>query len=195
MTELLRKNDMKRILIAPDKFKGSLSALKVCESIAAGLKQKDPSLEISFHPMADGGDGSLTILADHLNLKKEELKTVDPLGRSITANYFTATDAAFIEVASASGLILLKENEHNPLLTSTLGTGQLMADTILNGFQNIYLFLGGSATNDVGMGIAQALGFQFLDKKNNPLDPIGKNLFHINTIKNSHLFDFNKISE
>lgn len=182
------------ILIAPDKFKGSLSARQVCEAIALGLKQKDESLNCTLHPMADGGDDSLTILAEHLALKKKKVRTQDPLGRSITATYFTSSDAAFIEVASASGLVLLKQSERNPMLTSTLGTGKLIVDAIQKGYNKIYLFLGGSATNDAGMGIAHTLGVRFLDAENNILRPIGQNLKKIVTIKNKKQFDFDKIS-
>jgi glycerate kinase len=188
----MKKNPLK-VLIAPDKFKGSLSAKEVCEAIASGLNQKEESLEIIFHPMADGGDDSLTILADHLALEEVIVDSQDPLGRTITAKYFTSNDAAFIEVASASGLVLLAESERNPLHTSTLGTGMIILDAISKGHQNIYLFLGGSATNDTGMGIAQALGFSFLDKENNILTPVGGNLSKVVSIKNNNLFDFNEI--
>ncbi|MDB4769215.1 glycerate kinase, partial [Saprospiraceae bacterium] len=121
-------------------------------------------MDIIYHPMADGGDGSLIILSNHLSLKKNKITTVDPIGRIISTHYFTSTDAAFIEIASASGLVLLSKNEKNPLITSTAGTGKMIANALSKGFKNIYLFLGGSATNDAGMGIASELGFQFLDK-------------------------------
>ncbi len=182
-----------KILIAPDKFKGSLSAKAVGEAIAKGLRQTDEKLEITFHPMADGGDGSLTILKDHLNLEEELIRTCDPLGRPISTKYFRSKDAAFIEVASASGLVLLKEPERNPLATSTLGTGEQIRHAISKGYQNIFLFLGGSATNDAGMGIAQALGFQFLDVENNLLQPIGKHLSKVAKIQNKNIIDFGKI--
>ena len=167
-----------KILIAPDKFKGSMSAQKVCEAIKKGLKKNDNSLEIISHPMADGGDGSMDVLSNHLPLQKNKITTVDPLGREITTHYFTSSDAAFIEVASASGLVLLSKIEQNPLLTSTIGTGKIIADAISKGFQNIYLFLGGSATNDAGMGIASQLGFRFLDENKKALLPFGENCSH-----------------
>ena len=182
-----------KILIAPDKFKGSLSAQEVCEAIGNALKKNNSSLEIIHHPMADGGDGSLDILSKHLSLEKQIIKTVDPIGREISTHYFTSTDAAFIEVASASGLVLLSKNERNPLLTSTLGTGRMLADALTKGFKNIYLFLGGSATNDAGMGIASELGFHFLDKNKNELSPIGENLSKVKFIHSTPIFDFEKI--
>ncbi len=183
-----------KVLITPDNFKGSLSAKEVCEAIASGLRKKEEPLDITFHPMADGGDGSIEILADHLSLEEVSIKSQDPLGRPITAKYFTSKDAAFIEVASASGLVLLEESERNPMHTSTLGTGILLHDAISKGHQNIYLFLGGSATNDAGMGIVQALGYHFLDKENNILTPVGKNLSNVKSIKNNNLFDFSEIN-
>ncbi len=182
-----------KILIAPDKFKGSLTAKEVCEAIAAGLRQQEESLAINFHPMADGGEDSLAILAQHLGLFKETVKTLDPLGRAMSSHYFTSKEAAFIELAGASGLVLLEKTERNPMNTSTLGTGKILLEAIAKGHQNIYLFLGGSATNDGGMGIAHALGFQFLDQANQLLQPIGKNLSKVRQIKYPQEIDFEQI--
>lgn len=182
-----------KILIAPDKFKGSLSAREVCEAIKSGLQQQNEKLEIISHPMADGGDGSLEVLTDYLDLKSQPIQTVDPLGRTMTAEYFTSADAAFIEVASASGLVLLKEEERSPFKTSTLGTGRMIAHALTNSYQQIYLFLGGSATNDAGLGIAAALGCQFLDKNRKVLEPIGENLAFIKQINCHPKFDFEKM--
>jgi glycerate kinase len=168
-----------RILITPDKFKGSLSALEVCQAIGGGLQRYDPSITSTYHPMADGGDGSLAAIANHLPLIARDVHTTDPLGRGITARYYTSSDAAFIEVASASGLVLLSPSERNPLKTSTFGTGKMILDAIDRGIEHIYLFLGGSATNDAGMGIAAALGCQFLDEHKKELEPTGENLHQV----------------
>ncbi len=181
------------ILIAPDKFKGSLSALEVCEAIERGLDERGKPVEVIFHPMADGGDGSLAALKSHLNLEAQNILTIDPLGRAIHAEYYASGNAAFIEVASASGLVLLKEKERNPLKTSTLGTGKMMVDAITKGYQHIYLFLGGSATNDAGMGIATALGYQFLDQTKNILEPVGENLNKVQFIEPSLLTDLQNV--
>jgi glycerate kinase len=181
-----------KVLLCPDKFKGSLSAKQVCEAIGTGLKKSQPESETVFHPMADGGDGSLEILSAHLDLRPKPVLTTDPLNRPITATYFTSTDAAFIELASASGLVLLKNGERNPLITSSFGSGKMIADALANGFQKIYLFLGGSATNDAGMGIAAALGCQFLGKNGEMLEPTGGNLPKVKSITPSRLFDFKK---
>ncbi len=144
--------------------------------------------------MADGGDGSLEILSGYFPFEKKVVEVDDPLGRKITAEYFTYNNIAFIELAKASGLVLLSPEERNPLFTSTTGTGQLIADAIQNGIKNIYLFLGGSSTNDAGMGIAHALGFRFKNKAGSILSPVGKNLLETDTIFNTGHFDFNKIN-
>ncbi len=168
-----------KILLCPDKFKGSLSAQQVCSAIVRGLPN---TVQPLLHPMADGGDGSLEVLARHLDLKPQPIAATDPLGRPLQANYFTAGQVAFIELASASGLVLLQPHEHNPLLTSTWGSGLQVVDAIAQGCRQIYLFLGGSATTDGGMGIASALGFVFLDAAGNPLSPTGGSLQHVTTI-------------
>lgn len=182
-----------KILICPDKFKGSLTALQVCRAIETGLKKGRKQVETVLHPMADGGDGSLDILSEHLDLKARHITVNDPLGRPVQAQYFTAGDVAFIELATASGLVLLKNEERNPLLTSTFGTGQMMVDALSNGCRKIYLFLGGSATNDAGMGIAAALGCCFFDENNRLLEPIGGNLPLVKSIAPSQFFDFKKV--
>jgi glycerate kinase len=111
-------------------------------------------------------------LIKRLNLIERQITTIDPLGRKIKAHYFHSDDTAFIELASASGLVLLKPFERNPLITSTRGTGLMMKDAIEQGFERIYLFIGGSATNDAGMGIAHSLGL---------------------TVKNNEVFDYKKL--
>jgi len=179
-----------KILLCPDKFKGSLSAEQVCHAVREGLLSVDSNLEIISHPMADGGDGSIEILKSLLKLKGIKIQTLDGLKRNIEAKYYYNDDSAFIELASASGLVLLSKAERNPMTTSTLGTGLLMKDALERGFKKLYLFIGGSSTNDAGIGIAQALGFDFLDKKDSSLDPIGSNLGKIHKIVNNNLYNF-----
>ena len=182
------------ILIAPDKFKGTLTAKEVCEALARGLRKCDPALHIELHPLADGGDGSLEILSNYMDLKTQTVPCQGPLGRPIEARYYTSDKAAFIELAAASGYVLLKKEEKNPLLTSTYGTGQMMRHALEAGFEEIYLFLGGSATSEAGIGMATALGFSFLDKNGKRVKPIGQNLSEIHSIDASQvLFDFSNI--
>lgn len=173
---------MANILLAPDKFKGSLSARGVAEALIIGLQTPFPTASFTIHPMADGGDGSLAILREHLALEEVTVDTVDPLGRPLQTSYLCDDSSAFIEVASASGIVLLKQEELNPSLTSTSGTGKMIAHAIATGKCKIYLFLGGSATNDLGLGIAHALGYRLLDGSSQELVPQGKNLSLIHTI-------------
>ena len=184
-----------KFLIAPDKFKGSMTAQEVCESIIKGLKKNSHSHEFIAHPLADGGDGSIDILSEYLPLSRVEQLASDPLGRTIKAYYYLAGKTAFIELAVTSGLVLLTQNERDPMNTNTFGTGELVKDAIEKGVKEIYLFVGGSATNDGGMGLAQALGFRFLDKKGNPLDPCGKNLIHVEQIDSQQVaVDFTQVN-
>lgn len=185
--------EKRKILIAPDKFKGSLSAMEVCNAIKRGLEKQNKNVVIHTHPLADGGDGSLEVIALHLDLQKQLIETTDPLGRPIQACYYTNHQTAFIELAKASGLVLLQTDELNPLKTSTLGTGKMIAHAITKGCNEICLFLGGSATNDGGMGIAAALGVHFLDADQEVLSPIGENLIKVRSIKKHLDFDIEKV--
>ncbi len=164
-----------KVLIAPDKFKGSLSASAVCNAIEKGLKQHSGDLSIIKIPLADGGEGSLEIIEQVLDLQTIILEVSDPLGRPISASYRLSGTTAYVEMAAASGLDLLKSEERNCMLTSSYGTGQLILDAYQRGAVHIYLFVGGSATNDAGMGILHALGIQLL-AKDQLLKPIGSSL-------------------
>jgi glycerate kinase len=173
-----------KILIAPDKFKGSLNALEVGNLIKQGLLAANSNFEVVIFPLADGGEGTAEILTYHSQGSLIEVSVNDPLFRPIQAQYGLAKDGktAFIEMAKASGLVLLKESERNPLKTSTLGTGELIADALQRGVETIILGIGGSATNDLGIGMAEALGYEFLDKNGKKLIPIGANLLEIKDI-------------
>jgi glycerate kinase len=171
-----------KILIAPDKFKDSLTALKVCEALALGIKRIDPSIEIVNQPMADGGEGTLEVLKTNLGLEKVEAIVKDPLFRPIKAYYLKNEHIAFIEMAEASGLKRLETHEYNPAKTSTFGTGELIKHAIESGVKRINLFIGGSATNDGGIGLASALGCSFYSKEGNVLNPTGESLSQIHQI-------------
>ena len=184
-----------KILIAPDKFKGSLSAQEVCEAIEKGIKRFDASIETIKHPLADGGEGTLYILQNYFNLEPITIPVQDPLFNWINASYMASNDTAFIEMSNASGLQLLDKKNQNCYNTSTIGTGQLIYDAIEKGFKNINLFIGGSATNDAGIGMASALGYRFYDSENKLIKPIGKELINISKIDASSLyFNLNTIN-
>ncbi len=173
-----------KIIIAPDKFKGSLTSLQVCECIRRGVLQNSINADVYIFPMADGGDGFGPVMKYYLHTETITCKTVDPLMRSISAAYEwdIKNKTAIIELASAGGLVLLKEGEQNPLHTSTYGTGLLIQHAIDKGANKIILGLGGSATNDAGIGILSALGFVFKDEQGRELKPAGENLQYIQTM-------------
>ncbi|MEM6633797.1 MAG: glycerate kinase, partial [Bacteroidota bacterium] len=177
-----------KILIAPDKFKGSLSALAVAEAIAKGIKRANPSYTCHLHPLADGGDGSVQVLSSFLDLEEIPVQVVDPLGKPLNVSYHLYEDTAFVELAQASGLVLVPESDRNPLETTTYGTGLLIRNAIEKGAKKVFLFLGGSATNDGGMGIAQALEVKFLAEDGKELEPKGKNLANVHQIIPSEKF-------
>lgn len=173
-----------KIIVAPDKFKGSLTSFQVCEIVGKSLREKNATIQILEFPMADGGDGFATVMKHYLQTETIDCKTIDALGREINASYEwdNKQKTAVIEMAVASGLALLKKEEQNPMLTSTLGTGILIKNAIEKGATRILLGLGGSATNDAGMGILAALGFQFADKNEKLLAASGKNLSAVKKI-------------
>lgn len=181
-----------KFVIAPDKFKGSLTGFEFCNAVEEGLKLIfNTDSTILKMPMADGGDGTMEVIAYYLNGKKIAQTVQDPLGRHVQSEYLFATDrkVAFIEMAEASGLKLLNANEYNCLETSSYGTGELIVDAIENGAEHIILGIGGSATNDGGMGMAAALGYKFLDVDAKPLLPVGKNLIKVNSIDDSQVHE------
>lgn len=182
------KHRKPKIVIAPDKFKGSLSALEVCEAIRQGIQKILPEAEIIMHPLADGGEGSLDILGDHLEVETIEAIVQDPLFRPLRSTYVKSGDKAYVEMARASGLPLLKATERNARLTTTFGTGQLIRNALQRGSREIMLFVGGSATNDGGIGMASALGYRFLDKHGKPVKPIGEELIRISRIHADQLY-------
>jgi glycerate 2-kinase len=172
------------ILIAPDKFKGSLSAIQVCDAVASAIVEKHPAWPIKKFPMADGGEGTCDILTSIAGGKKIAARARDPLFREIETFYGISPDGntAFIEMASASGLQLLKREERNPMLTSSIGTGDLIMHALRAGVKFIVLGCGGSATNDGGIGMASALGVAFFDSNGTNVKPIGANLSIIKSV-------------
>ena len=172
-----------KILIAPDSFKGSLDASEVCDAIAAGVINEVPDAIIIKNPMADGGEGTVQSIVDAQNGQICVAEVSGPLGNIVTAKYgIINKDTAIIEMAEASGLTLISTLERNPLLTTTFGTGELILDAINNGCKNIIIGVGGSATNDGGAGMAQALGFSLLDKNKDPIQRGGQGLAKLDSI-------------
>lgn len=163
-----------RIVVAPDKFKGSLTARAAGDAIARGLARAFLGAKIDVVPVADGGDGTADVLVHALGGKLVTAEVMGPDGVTVSATYGSLPEArAVIELASASGLALIAPGKNDPLTATTYGTGQLIADAIDAGAKKIILAIGGSATNDGGSGALAALGARFTDAAGKPLAPGG----------------------
>lgn len=154
-----------KIIVSPDSFKGSLSATDAAKVMADAIHNLDEKIEIVRLPVADGGEGTLDALVNATNGEIKTVQVQDPLGRVITALFGVLGDGqtCIIEMAKASGLTLLSQGERNPLKASTYGTGQLILHALDEGYRTFIIGIGGSATNDGGMGMLRALGMKFLD--------------------------------
>jgi len=152
-----------KILIAPDKFKGALSAREAAENIAKGLRDALPDATIEMMPMADGGEGTAEVICNARGGSWVQCKAHDPLGREIDAHYAWIADEklAVMEMSEAAGMRRLSENERDPIRANTFGVGEMILDAATRGAVEIIIGLGGSATNDGGFGMARALGFRF----------------------------------
>jgi len=155
-----------KIVIAPDSFKGSLTAIEVSDAIEIGVKKAFPDSLVEKIPMADGGEGTVQCLVNATQGKLYDKEVVGPLGETVVASFGILGDqtTASIEMASASGLPLVPPDRKNPMITTTYGTGQLIKAALDHGCQKMIIGIGGSATNDGGAGMLQALGVQLLDK-------------------------------
>jgi len=184
-----------RIVIAPDSFKECLTSTEVAESIAMGILRVAQDAEIHKIPMADGGEGTVEALVAATGGQIHEVNTLDPLMRPIKAKYGVLGNGqiAVIEMAAASGLALVELENRNPLITSTYGTGLMIKHVLEQGYKKIILGIGGSATNDGGAGMAQALGFKLFDAEGKEIGQGGACLASLIGIDGSH-FD-PKLSE
>ncbi len=169
-----------RILIAIDKFKGSIPATVAAQAIASALKQTLPEAECDLCPIADGGEGTAEAVVTAMNGEWCETTTFDAQNRPVTARYgFVRTEGgleAIMEMSAASGLAMVSDLPLNPATATTYGTGLMVLDAIKRGAQRIVIGIGGSATNDAGIGMAAALGFRFLDANDAPLESIISNM-------------------
>ena len=158
------------IVIAIDSFKGSLTSYEAGNTVKKSAEKVFPDSVINVCPIADGGEGTANAIISAVNGTLLKTAVHDPLNRPITAEYgiIPQSNTAVIEMASASGLTLISENERNPLYTTTYGVGEMIADAIEKDCRNFIIGIGGSATNDGGVGMLCALGFEFLDKDGKP---------------------------
>jgi glycerate 2-kinase len=173
-----------KIIIAPDSYKGSLTAKEVSDSIERGIRKVYSDAQIEKVPMADGGEGTVQSLVDGTGGRIIKVRVKDPLLRDVDSFYGILGDGktAVIEMAAASGLPLISEDEQNPMKTTTYGTGELIKHALDKGCTNIIIGIGGSATNDGGAGMVKALGVKLLDKKNEDVGFGGGSLEKIHSI-------------
>lgn len=184
---------MKRIVICPDSFKGSLSASTAAHIIASTLQELHPIAELIEMPLADGGEGTLEIVSKKYP-RKIDIETVDALGKGLSTHYLTDESEcqAFIESASSIGLPLISPEDRNVMKASSYGLGQTILSAIRAGSREMIVSLGGSATCDGGMGMMEALGYRFYDNSGRELSGSGENLQKIEKIDSTHIKSFLK---
>lgn len=180
------------VIIAMDSFKGSLSSIEAGEAVKAGINDLVNTAEVYY--VADGGEGSVEAVKWAAKLKsfgdefnEVSINTLDALKRPIKASYLLLNNLCVLEMASSCGLAQLKEDERNPLKTSTYGVGLMIKDALNRGARKFIIGIGGSATNDAGVGMLEALGFCFLNKEGEEFSPLGGDLADITKIKGSSL--------
>lgn len=181
---IFNKNIFMKVLIAIDSFKDSLSASSAAKAVREGFLKGNPGADVITLPMADGGEGTVSSLIEATEGTVVELEVMDPLMRPVKSFYGISGDGmtAIIEMAAASGLEMLRPEERNPWYTTTFGTGQLIADALEKGCRKFLLGIGGSATNDCGAGMAEALGVLFRNASGEPVSKGGGALGKIHTI-------------
>ena len=188
---------MKKIVVASDSFKGSLTSLEVAAGAEQGIHEVFPECEVVKVNVADGGEGTMDALRSTLGGQWVTVAAADPLGRPRDVSYVVLSDGktAVIEMSAASGLPLLEPQERNPMLTSTFGTGEMIVDALSRGCRRFLVGIGGSATNDAGMGMLEALGFRFIDKDGKVLPGRGESMSEVVDIDMSHVSPEVKESE
>ena len=178
-----------KVVIAIDSFKGSISSPDAGAAICEGIQRVFPDAEVFVRPLADGGEGTVEALAIGMHGRIRTVTVTGPLGTPVEAAYGILDDSktAIIEMSAAAGITLVDEPNRNPLYTTTYGVGELIRDAIINGCRNFIVGIGGSATNDGGIGMLQALGYEFRDNNGQPV-PFGANgLSKIATIHDTHV--------
>ncbi len=172
------------ILIAPDSYKESLTSVQVSKYIKKGILNVSKKHNLTLIPLADGGEGTVNSIVSATDGEIINKKVIGPLGKKVNALFGIINNGktAVVEMASASGLQLIPIDKRDPTITTTYGTGQLIKEALSYGIEDIIIGIGGSATNDAGVGMAQALGVKFLDKNNNDIEFGGRNLNKIKTI-------------
>ncbi len=159
------------IVVAMDSFKGSLSSIEAGQAVRAGITQADPSAQVTVRPLADGGEGTVEALISGMGGQRQQVTVTGPLGAPVVCTYgiLPATGTAVVEMSGAAGLPLVPEPQRDPLYTTTYGVGEVIRDAITKGCRRFLVGIGGSATNDGGAGMLQALGYGFWDAEGRPI--------------------------
>ncbi|MDE7130237.1 MAG: glycerate kinase [Lachnospiraceae bacterium] len=178
-----------KAVVAIDSLKGSLSSMEAGQAIAEGIHKADPQAEVVIRPLADGGEGTVDALVCGMNGKMHEVQVTGPLGTPVNCGYgiIEETKTAVIEMSGAAGITLVPEEKRNPLHTTTYGVGEVIKDAIAKGCRRFIIGIGGSATNDGGVGMLQALGFGFLDKEGNQVPFGAKGLERLEKITDTYV--------
>lgn len=178
---------MKKVILAFDSFKGSVGSLDIARCVRQVILKEYPHSEVVCFPVADGGEGTTEAICNYLDTTPVSCTVHDPLMNRCEVSYGITTDrtTAVLEMASSSGLTLVPVSLRNPMYTSTFGTGEVIADALERGCRKFIVGIGGSATNDGGIGMLQALGVRFLDKQGYELEAVGCNLIRIQQIDDS----------
>ena len=178
-----------RVVVAIDSFKGSMSSLEAGEAISNGIKKAHKDAEVEIRPLADGGEGTVEALSIGMGGKLINVDVTGPVGRKVNAVYgiVDSSKTAIIEMSQAAGITLVSGDEKNPLYTTTFGVGELIKDAINKGCRHFVVGIGGSATNDCGIGMLQALGYEFLDKEGNQVGFGASGVIDIVSIKDENV--------
>ena len=171
-----------KVVIAPDSFKESLPANEVAEAIKRGFERAIPNVECLLLPVGDGGEGTVDAIKSSLGLEEKIVQVTGPFGDEVLMSYFQKRDLALFEVANLVGLAKIPFDKRNPLEIQTKGIGQLILHLIEQGIKDIYVGVGGTASNDGGIGIAAGIGYQFYDENGNELQACGQSLSAIRKI-------------
>lgn len=166
LRSITEEADMK-VTVAIDSFKGSLSSMEAGNAVRTGIRRVYPDALVEVRPLADGGEGTVDALAAGMNGVIHEISVTGPLGEPVTARYgiIESTHTAIMEMSQAAGITLVPAEKRNPLFTTTYGVGEMIRDAMDKGCRRFIMGIGGSATNDGGVGMLQALGYDFLDKE------------------------------
>ena len=178
-----------KIAVAVDSMKGSLTSLEAGEAVKEGILKADPSAEVKVFPLADGGEGTQEALTKGLGGKEMRCRVKGPMGRPVDAVYGMAEEKklAVLEMASAAGITLVSPEERDPLHAATYGVGELIRDAVKRGCRQFIIGIGGSATTDGGLGMLQALGYEFLDEEGNPVPADPSGMDRIAAIRSDHV--------